>query len=141
MVPSRLKCTAVTGSECADSVFNAFPTWHHLIVRHHIRTTEEQTKTTHSQKRTSRYVPDDNRLVIRARNEKIGMRVVVDAKDVAAMALQCLYGHTAVHVPYSDGGIVGCGCEERAIGGPGNIRQSLAVSLQCTHYLTCICRP
>ena len=64
------------------------------------------------------------------------MRVVVHAEHVAAVALQRLHRHPAVDVPYSDRRVVGRGCEERAIRGPRNVRQALAVSLQSTHYLT-----
>jgi hypothetical protein len=49
------------------------------------------------------------------------MWVVVDAKDIAAMSLESLHRHTSVDVPNSDGGVVGRGREERAIGGPCNI--------------------
>ena len=69
------------------------------------------------------------------------MRVVIDAKDVAAMSLERFDSQTTVDVPNPDCGIVGRGGEVGTVRGPCDIRQTLAVSLQRTHDLTRVCGP
>lgn len=136
-VPSRLKCTAVTGSECADNVFRAFPTPQLYRSLSHSRHGRQNDQSSH----TSRHIPDDNRLIIRARDKEIGVRIIIYAKHITAMSLQCLQRHTAINIPYPDRSIIRRGREGVAIRGPRNVRQALPMSLQRPYNLTRVRRP
>lgn len=78
IVPSRLNCTAVTGSECADKVFRHFP----MMLVPSIRPRRQQRID------TSSYIPYAHRLIIRSRYEQCALRIVVYTKHISCMTFQ-----------------------------------------------------
>lgn len=80
-VPSWLKLTAVTGSECAGSTFIDLP----------MQANKGQELLSRMQP-TSCNVPHSNGLVISTRNKEVWLGVVINTKDEIGMPIQGLDG-------------------------------------------------
>jgi hypothetical protein len=131
-VPSLLKDTALTGSECAGR------TLIHLPVRRVLSSAQSLPRRT-AQELTFLHVPDPDRLIHPPRCNQISPRVPRQTQNRAQMSIQyphrslpllMLAARGAFDLPDSDSSVVGGGSEEGRVGGEGDVGDAGGVGVE-----------